>query len=571
MRETVVALVVLLSLLLSAATAVAQSRPGARHPWSVRSEVFGRSCMAATSQPLATQAALEILDAGGSAVDGAIAANAVLAVTEPTGCGLGGDLFALSWDGDKRQLRGLDACGRSPRALTLDVLTAGGATRIPPRGPLPITVPGCVDGWFTLHARYGVLPMRRVLAPAIRHARAGFPVTPVIAHHWRAGYTALRDQPGFAAVFAPDGRAPAAGDVFANPALAETLAALAEGGRDAFYAGSIGARLVAFVREHGGYLEASDLSDHHSTWVEPISTTYRGYDVWELPPPGQGLAVLQMLNVLERHDLARLGFGSADYLHLLIEAKKLAFADRAKFYADPSFAAAPVAGLLSKDYARARDAGIDPRRAAKSVEPGNPATKAGDTVYLTVADRHGNLVSLIQSNFRGFGSGLTPPDLGFCVQDRGELFDLTPGRANSYAPGKRPFHTIIPAFVSKGGAPFLSFGVMGGDMQPQGHVQVLVDIIDFGMSLQEAGDAPRIRHEGSSSPVGDVMTDGGEVFVEPGIAPEVVRELEARGHRVTVSEKDASFGGYQAIGVDAARGIYIGASESRKDGCALGR
>ncbi|MEZ5967428.1 MAG: gamma-glutamyltransferase [Planctomycetota bacterium] len=571
MREAALVLAVLLGLLVSTVTLAAQTRPGGRFSWSTRSECFGRACMAATSQPLATQAALAILDAGGNAVDAAIAANAVLCVTEPTGCGLGGDLFAIVWDGPTEKLHGLEAAGRSPRALTREVLATGGRTHIPPHGPLPITVPGCVDGWFTLHARFGRLPMADVLAPAIRHAESGFAVTPVIAHHWHLGARVLQDEPGFAAVFTPGGKPPAAGDVFRNQALARTLATLAEAGRDAFYAGSIGKSLVAFVREHGGYLSEEDLREHHSDWIAPVSVNYRGYEVWELPPPGQGIAALQILNLLSGFDVAKLGFGSVETLHLLIEAKKLAFADRARFYADPAFVTVPVKGLLAADYAAAQRRRIDPTHAMASVEPGNPAAKDGDTVYLTVADREGTMVSLIQSNFRGFGSGITPPDLGFCLQDRGELFDLAPGKANSFAPGKRPFHTIIPAFVTRDGVPFLSFGVMGGDMQPQGHVQILMNIIDFGMTLQEAGDAPRVRHEGSTAPTGETMRDGGEVLVEPGVSADVLDALRARGHRVRVSPGDGGFGGYQAIGFDAARGLYVGASESRKDGCALGR
>jgi gamma-glutamyltranspeptidase/glutathione hydrolase len=561
----------LLCLLVTTGHMTAQTRPGARYPWSVRGEAFAQDCMAATSQPLATQAALDVMAEGGNAVDAAIAANAVLCVTEPTGCGLGGDLFALVWDGKAKKLHGLNASGRSPRELTADVFAARGLKAVPPYGPLPISVPGCVDGWFTLHARLGRLPIARVLAPAIGHAREGFLVTPVIAQAWSSGEKKLKDYPGFADVFLPGGTAPRAGDRFRNPALARTLATLVEGGRDAFYQGSIGKQLVAFVRAHGGFLHEDDLAAHRSDWVAPVSATYRGYEVFELPPPGQGIAALQMLAILDGFDVARMGFGSAEYVHVFTEAKKLAFADRARFYADPAFAEIPVAGLVSRAYGERQRRRIDLARAAASVEPGNPSTKDGDTVYLTTADRDGNMVSLIQSNFRGFGSGITPPELGFCVQDRGELFDLTPGRANSYAPGKRPFHTIIPAFVTKEGAPFLSFGVMGGDMQPQGHVQILVNVIDFGMSLQEAGDAPRIRHEGSSSPTGDVMTNGGELFLEPGFDAEVREDLTRRGHKVKVSPGDPSFGGYQAIGVNAARGVYVGASESRKDGCAAGR
>ncbi len=570
MREaTVVTLLVLITLVL-AAPLMAQTRPGARYPWSTRSEVFAPHHMAATSQPLATEAALEILAAGGNAVDAAIAANAVLALTEPTGCGLGGDLFAMVWDNEARRLHGLDASGRSPRALTAEVFAKAGLTRVPSYGPLPITVPGCVDGWFTLHARFGALPMARVLAPAIARAREGFPVTEVIALLWAAGHRKLAEYPGFAAVFLPGGRAPTKGELFRNPALARTLESLAQHGRAAFYGGELGERLCAFVQEHGGYLAIDDLTAHRSDWIEPVSTNYRGFDVWELPPAGQGIAALQMLNILEGYDLRAAGFGSVEHLHLLTEAKKLAFEDRARFYADRDHMDVTVEKLIAKPYAAERRKRIDRERAALSQTPGNPALGHGDTIYLTTADGDGNMVSLIQSNFRGFGSGIAPPELGFCLQDRGELFDLTPGRPNSYAPGKRPFHTIIPAFLSKDGLPWLSFGVMGGDMQPQGHVQIVLDLIDFGMNLQEAGDAPRLLHGGSSSPVGEVMSDGGTLALEPGFAPEVIEALRARGHRVEVRAGDVGFGGYQAIGIGPAGG-YVGASESRKDGMAAGR
>ena len=570
MREAVVVTLLILALLACATPMMAQTRPGARYPWSTRSEVFATRHMAATSQPLATQAALDILAAGGNAIDAAIAANAVLAVTEPTGSGLGGDLFAIVWDAKGKRLHGLDGSGRSPRALTREVFAKAGLTRIPPYGPLPITVPGCVDGWFTLHARFGSLPIARVLAPAIAHARDGFPVSEVIAHLWAAGHGKLAEYPGFAAVFLPGGRAPTKGEVFRNPALARTLATLAEDGRDALYGGDLGARLCAFVQEHGGFLVLQDLTAHRSDWVEPVSVNYRGYDVWELPPAGQGIVALQMLNILEGYDLRAKGFGSVEHLHLLTEAKKLAFEDRARFYADRDFLEVPVAKLLDKGYAAERRKRIDPEQAAAAQPPGNPALGHGDTVYLTTADADGNMVSLIQSNFRGFGSGIAPPELGFCLQDRGELFDLTPDRPNSYAPGKRPFHTIIPAFVTKDGAPWLSFGVMGGDMQPQGHVQILLNVIEFGMSLQEAGDAPRLLHEGSSTPVGDRMTDGGTLALEPGFAPEVIAALRARGHRVQVRAGDVGFGGYQAIGAVLGGG-FVGASEPRKDGMAAGR
>jgi len=537
-------------------------------PFATRSEVFAPRAMAATSQPLATTAALEVMRRGGSAVDAAIAANAVLGLTEPTGSGIGGDLFAIVWDPRDKKLHGLNASGRSPRTLTLDYFISRGMKSIPSHGPLPVTVPGAVDGWFELHGRFGRLPMTEVLAPAIGYARTGFPVTEVIADHWQRNARVLERYPGFSATFMPGGRAPSKGELFANPRLARTYDTIAREGRDAFYRGDIARAIDAYMRENGGFLSYEDLASHRSEWVEPVSVDYRGYEVWELPPNGQGIAALQMLNILEGFDLAKMGYGSADYLHVLAEAKKLVFEDRARYYADPDFAPAPVERLVSRDYARERRALIDMSRAAATYPAGEfPGTRS-DTVYLSVADPDGMMVSLIQSNFRGMGSGMTPGDLGFVLHDRGELFSLVPGHANVFEPGKRPFQTIIPAFVTRDGQPLISFGVMGGDMQPQGHVQVLVNMIDFGMNLQEAGDAPRLRHDGSSSPTDEVMTDGGELVLEPGFDPAVIRELERRGHRV--AKPGGDFGGYQAIRRDPVTGVYAGASESRKDGHAAG-
>ena len=461
--------------------------------FSTRSVAMAVHGMAATSHPLATQVAVDTLRRGGTAVDGAIAANAALGLMEPTGCGIGGDLFAIHWEAGSGTLSGLNGSGRSPMGLSLDrlcsVCTEGG---IPSYGPLSVSVPGAVDGWFELHGRFGRLPMDELLAPAIAHAEEGFPVTPVIAAQWAADAAVLGRYPGFAEVFMPHGRAPRAGEVFRNPGLADSYRLIAAGGRDAFYRGGIAHGIHRCIAGQGGYLSHEDLAAHRSEWVAPVSTGYRGYDVWELPPNGQGIAVLQMLNVLEEDDIRSMGWGSPTYLHRLIEAKKLAFEDRARYYADPAFAEVPVAELISKPYARERRRLFDPERASQSLPGGEAeALKRGDTVYLTVADELGNMVSLIQSNFRGMGSGMTPAGLGFVLQDRGQAFSLDPAHANVYAPGKRPFHTIIPAFVTRNGEPFLSFGVMGADMQPQGQVQVLVNVIDFGMDIQTAGDAPR--------------------------------------------------------------------------------
>jgi gamma-glutamyltranspeptidase/glutathione hydrolase len=536
--------------------------------FATRSEVIAQHGMAATSQPLATQIALDILKKGGSAVDAAIAANAALGLMEPTGSGIGGDLFAIVWDARSKTLYGLNAGGRSPLALTPDYFARNKITQIPYTGPLPVSVPGCVDGWFELHQRFGRLPMRDVLAPAIGYARDGFPLSELISHYWGIGCEKLAKQPGFLDTFAPKGKIPGKGDLFANPALAKTLETLARDGRDAFYKGALADAIDAFCKANGCFLRKEDLAAHTSTWVDPVSTNYRGYDVWELPPNGQGIAVLQMLNILETFDLSKMDHNSATYLHHLIEAKKIAYEDRARFYADAEFNKIPVAELISKKYAADRRKLLNRRRAADRIDAGNPRLESGDTIYLTVADKDRNMVSLIQSNYGGFGSGLCPTGLGFCLQNRGALFTLQPGHFNSYQPGKRPFHTIIPAFVTKDGQPWLSFGVMGGAMQPQGHVQILCNLIDFGMNVQEAGDASRFCHSGSSQPTGEVMTDGGTVALEAGVSDDARKKFRAMGHKL--EPRVGIFGGYQAIMYDAARDVYIGASESRKDGQAAG-
>ncbi len=571
---------VMLSLALALAVILMPSlaRAGDRitgRSFATRSEVIARQGMAATSQPLATQIALDILKQGGSAVDAAIAANAALGLMEPTGCGIGGDLFAIVWDAQSQRLHGLNASGRSPFELTRAYFAETGLKQVPNYGPLPVTVPGCVDGWFELHAKFGKLPMKNVLAPAIRYARDGFPVSELIAHYWSLGAEIREEYPGFAATFLVEGQAPAKGEIFRNPALASTLERIASGGRDVFYQGELADVMDAYCRRVGCFLRKPDLEKHTSTWVEPVSTTYRGYELWELPPNGQGIAALQMLNILEGYDLQAMGHNSAAYLHHLIEAKKLAYEDRARFYADPDFARLPLERLISKGYAAERRALLDPLRASRTLPPGDlrwrradAKLQPGDTIYLTVADADRNMVSLIQSNYFGFGSGLCPDGLGFGFQNRGALFTLQDDHPNAYEPHKRPFHTIIPAFVTKDGRPYLSFGVMGGDMQPQGHVQVLCNIVDFGMNLQEAGDAARFHHTGSSEPTGEIMKNGGKVALESGISPDAQRNLVRLGHHV--HQAIGGFGGYQAIGYDAKNDVYIGASESRKDGQAAG-
>lgn len=537
-------------------------------PFATRSEVIAQHGMAATSQPLVTQIALDVLKNGGTAIDAAIAADAALGLMEPTGSGIGGDIFAIVWDAKTRKLYGLNGSGRSPKSLSLKVFREKKLKQIPELGPLPVSVPGCVDGWYTLHKKFGRLPMKKILQPAIRYAREGFPVSEVISYYWSNSIASRAQYPGYLETFTIEGRAPRPGEIFKNPRLANTLQSIADGGRDAFYKGEIAKTIADYMRRNGGYLSEKDLAAHHSEWVEPVSVNYRGYDVWELPPNGQGIAALQMLNILEGFDIAAMGFGSTEYMHLFIEAKKLAYEDRAKFYADPAFNKIPIQRLLSKSYAAERAKLIDSNHSAKKYPAGQEVGQHGDTIYLTVADAEGNMVSLIQSNYWGMGSGMTPGDLGFCLQNRGALFNLEEGHFNSYAPGKRPFHTIIPAFITKDGKPFVSFGVMGGSMQPQGHVQVVVNLIDFGMNLQEAGDAPRIRHTGSSQPTGSTMRDGGWVNLETGFPEQSIRELQKMGHRVRYSV--GGYGGYQAIMYDAKNKVYRGASESRKDGQAAG-
>jgi gamma-glutamyltranspeptidase/glutathione hydrolase len=547
-------------------------------PFATRSEVLARHGMVCTSVPLATQVGLDVLKRGGNAVDAAIAANAALGLMEPVSNGIGGDLFAIVYVAKENKLYGLNGSGRSPLGLSYDQLKAELAKlkreTIPPTGMLPISVPGAVDGWAELHKKFGKLTLADDLSGAIRYAEEGFPVSELIAWYWSRTPALYGKLPGgFLETFTLDGkgRTPAKGEVFKNPALARTLRLIGEKGRDVFYKGEIADKVDAFMQSNGGYLRKADFEKHTSTWVEPASVNYRGYDVFELPPNGQGIAALQMLNVLEGFDLKAMGFNSPAALHAMIEAKKLAWADRAKFYADPAFTKIPLAGLLSKPYAAERRKLIDPERAARKVDPGNPALKDGDTIYLCTADDEGNMVSLIQSNYRGMGSGIVVPGLGFMFQDRGELFSMEPGHANVYAPGKRPFQTIIPGFVMKDQKPWLAFGVMGGGMQPQGHVQVLTNMIDFGMGVQEAGDASRWQHEGDSEPTGEKLTEtGGFVNVESGVPYETVRDLKKKGHDVRFDV--GGYGGYQAIKVEMHDGqrVYVGASESRKDGQAAG-
>ena len=546
--------------------------------FATRSEVLATHGMVCTSVPAATEVGVEILKRGGTAVDAAIAANATLGLMEPVSNGIGGDLFAIVYSAKENKLYGVNGSGRSPLGLSYDAMKSELAKlhseTIPPRGMLPISVPGCVDAWAELHKKFGKLKLSDDLAPAIHYAEEGFPVTDLIAYYWSFGPRLYKGLPGaFVATYTLDGkeRTPGKGDIFKNPDLARTLRLIGEKGRDAFYKGEIADKIDAFMRANGGFLRKTDFEKHTSTWVEPVSVNYRGYDIFELPPNGQGIATLQILNILEGFDLRAMGRNSPETLHTMIEAKKIVWADRAKFYADPAFAKTPLAGLLSKGYAAERRKLIDQDRAAKQIEAGNPALDQGDTIYMCTADDEGNMVSLIQSNYRGMGSGIVVPGLGFMFQDRGELFSMDPQHANVYAPGKRPFHTIIPGFVMKDGKPWEAFGVMGGGMQPQGHVQVLTNQIDFGLNVQEAADASRWQHEGDNEPTGEKMdASGGYVEVESGIPYETVRELRKKGHDVRFDV--GGYGGYQAIKVEMhdGRRVYVGASESRKDGMAAG-
>jgi gamma-glutamyltranspeptidase / glutathione hydrolase len=538
-----------------------------------RSEVLARNGMAATAQPLATEVAIDVLKKGGSAVDAAIAANATLGLMEPVNCGIGGDLFAIVWDAKTQKLYGINGSGRSPKGLSYDQMVAELAKldlkEIPKLGMLSISVPGAVDAWFELHNRFGKLPIQEDLAPAIQYATEGFPVTEYIAYLWQRNLLERAQEPGaILKTYTINGVAPKKGYAFKNPDLANTYQLIAEKGRDAFYNGAIADSIDAFFRSNGGFLRKEDFSSHCSDWVDPVISNYQGHDVYELPPNTQGGTVLEMLNILEDFDLKSMGFGNPDTLHVMIEAKKLAFENRAKMYADPAFYPPPMKRLLSKEYAAERRGLIDMKRAALHYDSGDAKLAQGDTTYLCVADKDGNMVSLIQSNFLGMGSGVVVPGLGFGFQDRGELFSMDPAHPNVYTPDKRPFHTIIPGFVMKDGKPWLAFGVMGGDMQPMGHVQVLTNLIDFGMNLQEAGDAARWQHDGSSAPTGGTMSDGGWVNFESGYRYETIRELMNRGHRARFDL--GGYGGYQAIMRDDQQGVYYGASESRKDGCAIG-
>mgnify|MGYP000179767906 FL=1 len=529
-----------------------------------RSEVIGQHGMVATSHPLATQIGIDVLKKGGTAIDAAIAANIALGLMEPTGSGIGGDLFAIVWDAEEQKLFGLNASGPAPQSISLDYFKQQKLAKIPPFGPLPVTVPGAVDGWVKLHEKFGNQSFASLFEPTIDYAKKGHPVTETIAYYLDRSKEIFKQYPNFSEVWMKDGETTGKGDIFKNPQLANTLEIIAEKGRAGFYEGEVAKTIADFIQAQGGFLTYEDLANFNSEWVEPVSTNYRGYDVWELPPNGQGMVALQILNILENFDVKKMGLFSSDYVHLFTEAKKLAFADRAKHYADPNFSKIPIEQLVSKSYAKERAALIDLAKAAQVDESGIP--NGGDTIYLTAADQFGNMISLIQSNYRGMGSGMVPPGLGFMLQDRGELFSLEEDHANVIEGGKRPFHTIIPAFVTKDNKPYLSFGVMGGATQPQAHAQIIINLIDFGYNLQEAGDAPRLVHSGSSQPTDEIMLDGGSLSLETGFGTAIEEALKEKGHKLQYQK--GIFGGYQAIMIKD--GVYFGASESRKDGQASG-
>jgi gamma-glutamyltranspeptidase/glutathione hydrolase len=571
LKMLLVALVVILPLILAMLPADAADRHSRAAFRTGRSVVMATHGMVATSHPLAAQIGLDVLKRGGNAVDAAIATNAALGLLEPMTCGIGGDLHALVWDAKSRKLHGLNASGRAPYEATRRFFASKGLKEIPMFGPLSWSVPGCVDGWDELQRRFGTMKLAELLEPSIRYAEEGAPVPEMIARYWtkaqedgRLLITAEGRE-----TYLPGGRAPKVGEIFKNPNLAHSYRAIAQGGRDTFYKGPIAREIVAFSSRHGGLFTLRDFEEHTSTWVEPAGTSYRGHDVWQLPPPTQGIAVLQMLNLLEGYDLKKMGPDSADWWHIFLEAKKVAYADRARFYADPAFTKVPLAELISKSYAQARRKGIDLAHARTDHDAGDPKLGHSDTVYLCVVDKDHNCVSLIQSNYSSFGSGMVPGAVGFALQNRGTLFALDEHHANRLEPHKRPFHTIIPGMVTKAGKPWFVFGVMGGDMQPQGQVQVLVNLIDFGMDAQQAGESPRLEHRGSATPTGrPAAKDGGLVIPEDGIPLAILDELRRRGHRIAAPQVNG--GGYQGILIEPTTGVLQGGSEARKDGCAVG-
>src|ERR1041385_2439111 len=557
-RTTIIATALMALMLMTNIHRLAQQKTCTVKPG--RSVVRSEHAMVASSQPLASEVGLDVLKRGGNAVDAAIAMAAMLNVTEPMMTGVGGDAFMLVYWSRTKELKGLNASGRAPKALTLDYFAKRKITKMPEFGMESVTVPGAFDGWVTLLEKYGTMKLSDLLAPAIETAENGFPVMEKTAEDWNAEVAKLKKNPAAASNYLIDGRAPRAGEIFRQPNLARTLRTLARGGRDAFYKGEIAKAIADYCEKNGGFISLADLAAQKSDWVEPISTNYRGYTVYELPPNGQGLTALLTLNILEGFDLAALSAQPDRYYHTMIEATKLAFADRDRYIADPAFSKVPVAELLSKDYAAKRRTLIDPNKALDSPPPGD-INVGSDTTYFTVVDKDGNAVSFINSLFDAFGSGIVAGNTGIVLQNRGSSFSLDRSHPNHLEPGKRPFHTIIPAMVFKDNQLFMSFGVMGGGIQPQGHVQVLVNLIDLGMGLQQAIDAPRYRYMG-----------GKEVLLEDEIPTMIIDRLLALGH-VRASPPGLlrqSMGGGQAIMIDLVNGSLMGASDPRKDGLAIG-
>jgi gamma-glutamyltranspeptidase/glutathione hydrolase len=561
-------------LTVSTMTILSAQLPGDRpagNPRGTRSPVLARNGVIATSQPLASAAGLQVMQQGGNAIDAAVTAAAVLAVVEPTMTGIGGDVFALVYDAKTKQLRALNSSGRAGAKADADMLLAKGETDMPGAGVYTITVPGALAGWAELLEKHGTISLARALEPAIRYARDGYPVAEMVADEWEGGARKMAQDPASAAVFLPNGRAPKTGEVFRNPDLAKTLEQVAKGGRDVFYKGAIAKAIASDIERRGGFITAADLAAHTADWVQPIGTSYRGYDVYEVPPNTQGFVALQMLNILEGFDIKSLGHNSAEYLHLLVEAKRIGFADRSAYLADVDHVPPHVLkALISKEYAAARRKEINPDRAAAGYKPGtfaagtaSPNPRAffdgrdrGDTVYLAAADGQGNAISFINSLFGTFGSGVVVPGTGVVLHNRGSGFTLQKDHPNRLAPGKRPFHTLVPAFIMKDGKPLMPFGVMGGDNQAQAHVQIVVNLVDFGMNVQDAGDAARVRHGGEG------------LAAESGIADSIRAALVTRGHEVR--DGRGAMGGYQAVFIDPKTGVLMGGSDPRKDGLAIG-
>jgi len=554
------------------ASAILMQQPAGDRPAGntrgTRSAVLARNGAIATSQPLATAAGLRVLQSGGNAIDAAVTAAAVLSVVEPTMNGPGGDLFAIVYSAKDRKVHGLNSSGRAGSLATVDEFKKRGVQKIPLRGPLSVSVPGVVDGWNELLTKHGTRTLAQALEPAIKYARDGYAVSEIIAGQWKEVENLLGQDPYAARTFLINGKAPAPGDVFRNPALADSLELIAKGGRDVFYKGAIAKAIAEDMKRRNGLITEKDLADHHADWVEPVSTTYRGYQVLELPPNTQGVSALEMLNLMEGFDLKSMGWGSATYLHTLVEAKRVAFADRGAWLGDPaSTPSKAVERMLSKEYAAERRKEIKPDKAAERYAPlalegrstpdgGDEPIGRGDTVYLTAADADGNVISLIQSLYETFGSGIVAGDTGIALHNRANLFTLAAGHPNQIAPGKRPFHTLIPAMVLKDGVPWLSFGVMGGDMQAQGHAQVLSNLIDFGMNIQEAGEAPRFRDSGNG------------LALESPFSAEARAGLTSRGHQLIQSH--GVWGGFQGILIDPKTHVLHAGSDPRKDGMAAG-